>query len=431
MVAGVRRGSSVSPAGPKEQLAGPELRSLRRLLLIAGSVYLVWYYVVRAILPGAFNPFAGRLIVVLLFFSALGASFVSAAVRHRLDIVFSACAWLLTVHYYYLFHGNHGDMPWAIGAYVVVVAVAACLPSRRALFAYSALTVVLGAEISLLEPVLLRSIFLPGLVTMTLLANVSLHNRRLLEQEREGRIRAETNEAAAEAGVALRDEFITVASHELFTPLAALTLTMQGVTRTAERLGDVVDAASLARASLLGQRQVARLTRLADALLDASRLAEGRMPLRAEHVSLVEIVRDAADMLALDASRAECTIEIEGDDAIAGTWDRIRIEQVVTNLLRNAVVFGRGKPIHVTVSALAQGGARLVVADRGIGIAREEQRRIFERFERAVSAKNYGGMGLGLYIVKQIVDRHGGTVTVVSELGKGATFTVDLPATSA
>jgi signal transduction histidine kinase len=104
----------------------------------------------------------------------------------------------------------------------------------------------------------------------------------------------------------------------------------------------------------------------------------------------------------------------------------MRLEQVVSNLLRNAIAFGLGRPIRVIVTGEGD-TARLTVKDEGMGIAREEQTRIFGRFERAVSVRNYGGMGLGLYVVSQIVEAHGGSVTVESELGEGATFVVSLP----
>src|SRR4051812_45514467 len=136
------------PGGKSDQGA-PRLRSQRRLLLIGGTAYLAWWFVVQALLPNAYNAALGRSIVVGLFFAALAASFTSRTVARRLDIVFIACAWLLTAHYYYLFYRNHGEMPWAVGAYVVVFAVAACLPSGRALLAYSLATVVLGLAVAM------------------------------------------------------------------------------------------------------------------------------------------------------------------------------------------------------------------------------------------------------------------------------------------
>jgi len=116
---------------------------------------------------------------------------------------------------------------------------------------------------------------------------------------------------------------------------------------------------------------------------------------------------------------------VKGEPA-RGFWDRLRISQVVTNLLANAVKYGGGKPVEVEFGPEGD-AAFLVVRDHGIGIDPADQPQIFERFERAVSSRNYGGLGLGLYIVKRIVEAHGGTITVQSKPGEGATFRVQLP----
>jgi signal transduction histidine kinase len=127
----------------------------------------------------------------------------------------------------------------------------------------------------------------------------------------------------------------------------------------------------------------------------------------------------------VELAQAGCTVNVNAPEALRGLWDRARLEQVVTNLLTNAARYGHGKPIDIS---LAQDGeaVRLVVRDHGIGIAPEDQQRIFERFERA-SSRNFGGLGLGLYIARQIVEAHGGTIRVSSELGVGSSFTVELP----
>ena len=141
---------------------------------------------------------------------------------------------------------------------------------------------------------------------------------------------------------------------------------------------------------------------------------------------LCDTVREAVQALTPDAVRVGSPIEVAGDATVSGQWDPTRIEQMVTNLLRNALAFGRGLPIRVTVTGDAN-KARLSVVDQGIGIAREQQVRIFGRFQRAVSPHHYGGLGLGLYVVKQVVEAHGGSVHVDSKPGTGATFTVELP----
>ncbi len=276
-------------------LTPTELRSLRRLFVVAGVVYFVWWFIAQAVAPGSYNLFAGRLVVTALFFIALAASLLDPRVSRRLSTVFAACAWALT-----------------------------------ALLAYSTLTLVLGRVVSL--------VFLPGLATMTFLSNLTLHQRLLLGVERAERTRADAARTSAEAGVALRDELISIASHELRTPLAALQLAVQGLSRAARRAEGPPSADLLDRTLETCQRQTARLSRLVDALLDASRITNGRFVLVVEEVPLVARVRDVAQMLAGDAARAGSSITIDGDAEVCGRWDRMRLEQLVSNLLRNAII---------------------------------------------------------------------------------------------
>jgi signal transduction histidine kinase len=123
---------------------------------------------------------------------------------------------------------------------------------------------------------------------------------------------------------------------------------------------------------------------------------------------------------------AGCELSLKADGAIVGNWDRLRLEQVLTNLLANACKYGKGHPVEVWVEEV-NGGARFGVIDHGIGIALEDQRRIFERFERAVAPRHYSGFGLGLWIARQVVDAHGGKIELTSAVGGGSRFIVELP----
>jgi signal transduction histidine kinase len=130
--------------------------------------------------------------------------------------------------------------------------------------------------------------------------------------------------------------------------------------------------------------------------------------------------------LAPEAESQGCALQVRAPDPIRGRWDQLRLEQVVSNLLANAVKYGAAHPVEIDVQRLA-GKVRLTVRDHGIGMSPQDAARVFERFERAVSVRNYGGLGLGLYITRQIVEAHGGSISVDSRLGDGATFTVVLP----
>ena len=227
---------------------------------------------------------------------------------------------------------------------------------------------------------------------------------------------------SSKQAVALRDEFLSIASHELRTPVTSLQLAVQG----ALAVGSGGPPGFLCRALETAERQTRRLARLVDALLDVSRIQTGRLELQREPTDLVAVAREICGLLAEDARRAGCAISVDADGAVVGAWDRVRLDQVVTNLLSNAIKYGAGAPIRLSVRA-ADGRARLTVRDEGIGVADSERGRIFERFERAVSARHYGGLGLGLYIVRSIIEAHGGTIAVESAPHAGAQFVVELP----
>ena len=160
-------------------------------------------------------------------------------------------------------------------------------------------------------------------------------------------------------------------------------------------------------------------------LLDVSRMRLGKLELRYEELDLAEVAREAVAHLQEELARSGSLLRVSLS-AAPGRWDRTRLEQVITNLLVNAAKFGEGKPITLEVSTHGD-RARVRVSDRGIGISEEHQSRVFDRFERAVPTHHFGGLGLGLYIVRQIAEAHGGEVRVESAPGSGATFTVELP----
>ncbi len=224
-----------------------------------------------------------------------------------------------------------------------------------------------------------------------------------------------------------RDEFISIASHELKTPLTSLQLQTQIARRQLER-GDefYLDKMHAEKALASTEKQVRQLTHLVEDMLDVSRIALRRIEIQREELDLVPLVQEVVLRLMPQITSGGSTVKLHAAMPVIGHWDRFRMEQVVVNLVTNAAKYGAGKPIDINVK-IESGKAILAVKDRGIGIAAKDRDRIFKRFERAVSTSNISGLGLGLYISREIVRLHGGTIRMASDVDMGSTFTVRLP----
>jgi PAS domain S-box-containing protein len=512
----------------------------RSLILATGVIYLVWWVTVQVFLPGAFNPLGSRLAVVFFCLAAFAASFLVPAVRRRLFEWHFACVCLMTIHYFYLFQGNRADIDWVVGSYITVIAVAACLQSARALFAYSLGVLALSVALIARNPFLSRTIFLPGMVTIVALAYFGLRSRiRLLERETDFSRRiqslfdavfegivvfdrgvvADSNESfarifgyerrevigrsatdffvpelrsavrerlesavespyesigvrkdgspvpieiagkhhvfdgkelrlsavrdlterkkseenriryeKAREALRIREEFISIASHELRTPLTGMKIQTDLAARlVAKNDPEVFNPDRVRKLVAFTDRNVNKLVTLVEEMLDVSRIASGNLDLARERFDLRELVREAVRGIRDAIPAGGVAVELVCDESpVLVHADRSRLEQVVANLLGNAMKYGQGRPVRASVSANGR-EALFSVQDEGIGIAEANQSRIFEKFERAVSNDNISGLGLGLYISQQIVRAHGGTISVASRLGEGARFTVTLP----
>jgi signal transduction histidine kinase len=231
-------------------------------------------------------------------------------------------------------------------------------------------------------------------------------------------------EEALRRAVRVRDEFLSIASHELYTPIHSLLLALQVV--TPDRTRAPASREQFDRMLAVATRQVRRLSQLVGSLLDVTRIDTSRLDLVREPVDLGGLVTDIMEQFAADLARTGSSLAQNITPGVVGSWDRSRLEQVVTNLISNAIKFGNGKPIVVTVTRT---GARAVleIQDHGVGIAPDQLEAVFERFVRAVSARHFGGLGLGLYVCRKIVEAHGGTIDVTSGPSQGSTFTVRLP----
>lgn len=229
--------------------------------------------------------------------------------------------------------------------------------------------------------------------------------------------------------VRARDEFLSIASHELKTPLTSLSLQIQmtkqninvseGKTPTAEKLTKIFEASD---------KQVSRLNRLVEDLLDVSRIQSGNLSFEFDRTNLSEIVKEILHRSSEQFIKANCPLEMNIQENVIGYLDSGRIEQVIENLISNVLKYAPGKPVKISLSGSAR-RAQLTVEDSGPGIQPEMQSKIFERFERANPSRYVTGLGLGLYIVKEIVKAHHGDIILQSTPGIGSKFSIDLPLT--
>jgi PAS domain S-box-containing protein len=223
-----------------------------------------------------------------------------------------------------------------------------------------------------------------------------------------------------------RDDFLSIASHELKTPLTTLRLQVDLQKKVLKKDG-LITPEKFENFLNLTDKQTSRITRLVDDMLDVSRIRTGNLTFQWEMIDLCELVTDVVHRLSDQFSKSFYAIpEVVKCADATGHWDRMRLEQIVTNLLTNAIKYGERKPITVTVES-EDSYITLLVQDRGIGIGDKDQSKIFERFERAVSANDISGLGLGLYITKQIVLSFRGEISVESKVGEGSIFKVRLP----
>ena len=219
-----------------------------------------------------------------------------------------------------------------------------------------------------------------------------------------------------------RDDFLAIAAHELRSPMHALRLQIGNVL-TAARRGSQEDLITrLERMRLAVESYVRRAT----TLLEISRVNADQLRLRYEQLDLSVLVHDTVASFAAEAEFNRVEIRLSAPTSLNGEWDRQAVEQIVTNLISNAIKYGDGKPVDLTVDQQSE-YAVLRIRDRGVGISKENQVRIFNRFEQLVTNRPRSGFGLGLWLVRTLIDAHGGSIEVDSEPGEGATFVVRLP----
>jgi signal transduction histidine kinase len=242
----------------------------------------------------------------------------------------------------------------------------------------------------------------------------------------------QTAQVDLQRAVKMRDEFMSMVVHELRTPLSVLAMEVRVRQHQVEAGNmDFFSQDKLAKMLERDQRQVRSLTRLIDDMLDVSQIQHGKLSVRRGRCDLTAMLRRVVAEVQGQRGDVEITLDPDSDCAeISGEWDEFRLEQVVVNLLTNALRYGGGQPVAVELRQVP-GAAVIRVRDRGVGIAPEDLSRVFEQFVRVGERNRVAGLGLGLYITKQLVEAHGGTIGAESALGEGSTFTVTLPTAGA
>jgi signal transduction histidine kinase len=230
-----------------------------------------------------------------------------------------------------------------------------------------------------------------------------------------------------EQAVRMRDDFMSIVAHEVRTPLNGLILETQ--LRKMHLARDNASAFTLDKMHAMvdrDERQIKSLIRLIEDMLDVSRIRTGKLSIRPSRFDLVQLVSNLLDNFKPQVEAAECSTRFTAEQPVVGNWDEFRIEQVISNLLTNALRYGGKSQIDVRVY-VQDGQARVEVQDQGIGISEENQKRIFQQFERVSAKTVVAGLGLGLFISEQIIAAHGGSIAVESKINEGALFRVCLP----
>ncbi|MGE3683919.1 MAG: ATP-binding protein [Bdellovibrionales bacterium] len=249
--------------------------------------------------------------------------------------------------------------------------------------------------------------------------SIALENVRLLSNLQEVNL-------ALQNSLRMKDEFIAIAAHELRTPLAALKMQLELNERLARK--QVTETlGSFRKSSELSMRQVERLIALTEQLLDVSRIQLERIELQYSRMNLSEAVTATVEKLGTQLQSAGCVVETKIDPDIHGEWDAERIDQILSHLLSNVVKHAAGKPVQITLSRNGADGAVLSIKDHGPGIPESLRKRLFQRFERGVALAHFGGLGLGLFIAKSLVEAHHGRIYLAPEAETGSRFVIELP----
>jgi signal transduction histidine kinase len=401
-----------------------QLRLHRSLLLCAGAAYLGWWFFVHFALPDAFNPFFSRALVVACFGAVFAGSYAWTAVARNADGWLALCCCLATAHYFYLFDRNHGDLNWVVGSYITVTAVCAVLQTSRSLLLYSLFVASVSLAMLLRPSGVAYVVFLPGILTALLFANIGLHGRlRLFERLQESQriaLQDLTERKRAEGALLLAnrelESFSYSVAHDLRSPLRALNgYSHVLIEDYADRLDDE------------GKRHLERIGaaaetmgRLIDALLELARVT--RKEPRRESVDLTRQAEAIAKRL--EADHPDRVVDFVNQVGVVAEGDPQLLRTVLDNLIANAWKFTARQPsARVAFGCTLENGVPVYyVQDNGAGFDMSYANKLFTPFQRLHDAAEYPGTGIGLATVQRIIDRHGGRVWGEGTVNHGATF---------
>jgi len=250
--------------------------------------------------------------------------------------------------------------------------------------------------------------------------------QQILESHQELEKKVQERTVELKHALTTRDEFLSIANHELRTPLTAIVLQLRILERSVEQCPENESVSKVRESLRKTNRLVKKLIDLQNALMDLTHIQLGKFQIKQENCDLTAIATDTLSQLSFEASRTGVQISTSFPDTLSGPFDPIRSSQVITNLVSNAIKYGEGKPIELDLNTM-DGKAILVVTDHGPGIPHDKMDSIFDRFERGDHDRSLSGLGLGLYITKQIVEAHGGSIGVHNVEGKGARFKAEFP----
>jgi signal transduction histidine kinase len=433
---GVPKGSPHGDTQSRERAAGVSKARERILLACAVVILLFAPSDVHAVGHFIWAPLIVRLewagsIVVTIF--ALrraephGARIILIALAVLSTALYGALAFLTGGTASPLFH-------WILALPIVVAIVLPDLPGAVVGCGFAVMlcgSAILGAASESFTTVL-RWVSQAVVVTSLVFYASSTYRRLRMRESRppDAHEVAAARVRASEAAVAARDEFLAVAAHELRTPLTSMLLHIEAIERTLPAESETeatmqVPPTEQKRIAAVA-RQARRLSGLIDSMLDVSKLTGGHLSLELAEVNVTALVREVVQRFTPDATAAHCMLTLHLNDPATGVLDATRLDQIVTNLIGNALKYGAGAPVDISVES-DESVIRLTVRDHGIGISPVDQERIFRRFERAADERQYSGAGLGLWITSELVKALGGRITLHSVPGAGAAFTVVLP----